>query len=142
MSLSRASVSLGCLLLGKQKIMQSLHDTHTFSKLNLREIFKPSCLDHRVIILISYPRLKTNNYRKKLTEQESIPVGCITLACADHSHQISAQVCVCVCGGGVPDVNRFEQVTSDGKQMPLVGHGGSPSSEIPCPGVGLGVPFQ
>ena len=51
--------------------------------------------------------------------QESIVVGCVPSTCADRtcfdSHQMSAT------GGGHPEVNKFEQVSSDGHQMSQAG---------------------
>ena len=51
--------------------------------------------------------------------RESILVRCVLPACADHmcvnSHQMSASV------WGCPEVNKFEQVFSDGHPMSLAG---------------------
>ena len=54
-----------------------------------------------------------------LNEQESIPGGCVLPACADrmcfNNDQMSAPV------GVRPEVNKFEQFSSDGHQMSLAG---------------------
>ena len=55
---------------------------------------------------------------KLCNKQESIPVGCVLPTCANCTCFSSHQVSEVVEG---PEVNRFEQVSSDGCQMSLVG---------------------
>ena len=55
-------------------------------------------------------------------EQDSIPVGCVPLACQPYMFQwpvldVSTKVEVC------PQVNKFEQISSDAYQMSVAGEG-------------------
>ena len=60
-------------------------------------------------------------------QQESIPVGCVPPTCADHTFFTTR--CQHQWGRG-PEVNKFEQVSSDGYQMSLAG--GQEGPEVPC----------
>ena len=60
---------------------------------------------------------KQSHEHKHNVKQESIPVGCLPPAYFN-SHQISSAL---VGEGRCPEVNMFEQVSSDGHRMSLVG---------------------
>ena len=72
-------------------------------------------------------------------QQEGIPVGCVPPAC-----HISVATTKCKNGGGGvragPQVNKFEQVSSDQHQISLIGGGGSRSPGLMCVYVWRGYP--
>ena len=71
---------------------------------------------------------------KNIAQQESIPVGCILLACLLYVLWWSSIVSTTGRGRGLQwgPMNKFEQVSSDGHQISLAGGMGLGCPYVPC----------